>query len=104
MGSRFTLILFLAAALFAAQGSAEVAAPVWDQFHYDAAHTGFNRQERALTRSNVQKLRRAWSVKTGGAVEGSVAVTPALVFVGSDDNMLRAYHLDGSEAWSTRLP
>ena len=90
-------------ALAAAPGAAEVGPPAWEQFHYDAAHTGFNGRERAVTRANVHKLSRIWAVQTGSSIEGSVAVSQSLVFVGSDDNTLRAYHLDGSLAWSRAL-
>ena len=83
--------------------SADVGVSDWDQFHYDAAHTGFNRQERALTRGNVHKLRKAWAVRTGAAIEGSVAVSRNLVFAGSDNDRLHAYRLNGSEAWSRQL-
>jgi outer membrane protein assembly factor BamB len=42
-------------------------------------------------------------VQTGAAVEGSVAVGGNLVFVGSDNNVLHAFRLNGSEAWSRSL-
>jgi eukaryotic-like serine/threonine-protein kinase len=90
-------------ALAAAPGAAEIGPPFWEQFHYDAAHTGFNGRERALTRANVHRLRKVWAVQTGSAIEGSVAVSQSRVFVGSNDNTLRAYHLDGTLAWARGL-
>jgi outer membrane protein assembly factor BamB len=98
-----TCLALLLGALIISPSAAQVELPAWDQFHYNAAHTGFNPVERVLTRANVRKLRKAWAVKTGGAIEGSVAVARNLVFVGSDNNVLHAYHLDGREAWSQRL-
>jgi outer membrane protein assembly factor BamB len=102
MARRLCLALLLVA-LVAAPGSADIGPPIWSQFHYNGAHTGFNGQEAVLTRSNVGKLRKAWAVRTGASIDGSVAVTPTLIYVGSDDNVLHAYRLDGSEAWSRRL-
>jgi outer membrane protein assembly factor BamB len=102
MGSRIALAL-LVAALVAAPGAADTAPPAWSQFHYDAAHTGFNRTDRTLTRKNVRKLRKAWSVATGAAIDGSPGVSGNLIFVGSDNDLLHAYRLNGSEAWSQTL-
>src|SRR5262249_28065656 len=99
MAPRTCLALLLGALLFTAAGSAQVAAD-WSQFHYDAAHAGYNSAERTLTRTNVKRLRLAWAAHAGGSIEGSVAIGGGLVFVGSDDNVLHAYLGDGSEAWS----
>jgi outer membrane protein assembly factor BamB len=102
MGSKLAALV-VAAGEAASAGSAGIGLPAWSQFHYDAAHTGYNRAERTLTRTNVRKLRKAWSVVTGAAIEGSPAVTGNLVFAGSDDGMLHAYRLDGAEAWSSAV-
>ncbi len=104
MAPRSCLALPLGAALlFTAAGSAAPAVDAWPQFHYNAAHTGFNPAEHALTRANAKRLRRAWAAQAGASIEGSVAVSDGLVFVGSDDNVMHAYRSDGSEAWSQAL-
>jgi outer membrane protein assembly factor BamB len=97
------LALLLGAFPLAASGAAQTGVPGWVQFHYNSAHSGFNPRERTLTRNNVRKLTKAWTVHVGAAVEGSPAVTRDLVFVGSDNNTLHAYHLDGRVAWSRTL-
>ena len=104
MAPRSCLALPLGAALlFTAAGSAAPAVDAWPQFHYNAAHTGFNPVERALTRANAKRLRQAWAAHAGASIEGSVAVGDGLVLVGSDDNVIHAYRPDGSEAWSKML-
>ena len=104
MAPRSCLALPLGAALlFTAAGSAAPAVDAWPQFHYNAAHSGFNPGERALTRANANRLRQAWAAQAGASIEGSVAVSDGLVFVGSDDNVMHAYRSDGSEAWSQAL-
>jgi eukaryotic-like serine/threonine-protein kinase len=102
MAPRIGLALLLGAILIT-PAPAAVGQGAWGQFHYNAAHTGFNTQERTLTRSTVRRLSQAWSVRTGAAIEGSVAVSGGLIFVGSDNSAMRAYHLDGSLAWSRPL-
>ena len=104
MAPRLLLALLLGATLLVSAGSAATGSPAWPQFHYNAAHTGFNAGEKTLTRKNVSRLRQAWAAHAGSSIEGSVAVSAGLVFVGSDDNVLHAYRLlDGSEAWSKPL-
>ena len=103
MAPRLVLALLLGASLLAGSGAAKTAAPGWVQFHYNSAHAGFNPRERTLTRTNVRKLTKAWTVHVGAAVEGSPTVTGDLVFVGSDNNTLHAYDLDGRAAWSRTL-
>jgi serine/threonine-protein kinase len=103
MRLRIVVALVAAATVAASAGAADIGLPVWDQFHYDSAHTGFNAQERTLTRANVRRLAQVWSASTGHAIEGSVSVTGDMVFAGSDNNGLHAFRADGSEAWSRRL-
>lgn len=103
MAPRMVLALLLGAVLLVSSGAAATST-VWPQFHFNAAHTGFNAGEKTLTRKNVSRLRQAWAVPAGSSIEGSVAVDAGLVFVGSDDNVLHAYRLDdGAEAWSRPL-
>jgi outer membrane protein assembly factor BamB len=101
MAPRLLLALLLGAALLVSSGAAATST-AWPQFHYNAAHTGFNAAERTLTRTNVSRLRLAWAAHAGDSIEGSVAVGSG-IFVGSDDNVLHAYRPDGSEAWSRAL-
>ena len=103
MAPRLLLALLLGATLLVSAGSAATGSPAWPQFHYNAAHTGFNAAERTITRRNVPRLRQAWAATAGASIEGSVAVGDGLAFVGSDDNVLHAYRADGSEAWSQAL-
>src|SRR5256885_14896981 len=103
MAPRSCLALLLGALLFTAAGSAATAVDAWPQFHYKAAHTGFNAGERALTRANAKRLRQAWAARAGASIEGSVAVAAGLVLAGSDDNVMHAYRPDGSEAWARAL-
>lgn len=107
MAPRPLVALLLGAFVLASAGAADVALPTWSQFHDNAAHTGYNASERALTRKNVKRLRRAWAGLATASIEGSLAIGGPrrnLVFVGSDDNTVHAYRVgDGSEAWSRRL-
>jgi outer membrane protein assembly factor BamB len=104
MAPRTLVALLLGAALSATAGSASTSSPAWPQFHFDAAHTGFNQDENTLGPQNVSRLKQAWSVQAGAAVDWSVAVSDGLVFATSDDNTLHAYRAaDGSEAWSALL-
>jgi outer membrane protein assembly factor BamB len=102
MAPRLLLALLLGAVLLVSSGSAATST-AWPQFHFNAAHTGFNAGEKTLTSKNVSRLRQAWATPSGSSIEGSVAVDVGLVFVGSDDNVLHAYGLDGTEAWSRTL-
>jgi outer membrane protein assembly factor BamB len=102
MAPRIGLALLLGAILIT-PAPAAVGQASWGQFHYNAAHTGFNGQERTLTRGTVRGLKKTWAVQTGSSIEGSVVVRGDLLYVGSDDNVVHAYRLDGSEAWSRAL-
>jgi outer membrane protein assembly factor BamB len=104
MRSRIVVALLLAAVVGAAPGSASSPPPVWSQFQFDAAHTGYNPNEHALSAGNVDRLSKVWSVKTGAPIDGSLAVGDGLVFVGSDDGRLRAFRAwTGQKVWSARL-
>lgn len=103
MKPRIVVAVVAAAAVAASAGAAGTGVPFWNQFHYDSAHTGFNAQERALTRTNVRRLAKVWSAGTGDTIEGSVSVTDDMVFAGSDNNVLHAFRVDGRESWSRQL-
>src|SRR5689334_2788643 len=73
MAPRTCLALLLGALMLVASGSAATSAD-WPEFHFNAAHTGFNAGEKTLTRKNVSRLRQAWAAPSGSSTEGSVAV------------------------------
>jgi outer membrane protein assembly factor BamB len=56
----------------------------WSQFHFDAAHSGFNPYENVIGPSNVSGLKTAWTAAPGiGSVGTSPAVAGGVVYVGS---------------------
>jgi eukaryotic-like serine/threonine-protein kinase len=105
MRSRIVFALLVAAALIAAPGSASTSSHMWPQFHYDAAHTGFNPNETRLKPGNVGRLEQAWSSPTGGPVETSSAVSAdGLLYIGTENSIFRAFDAgNGVERWSVSL-
>ena len=76
-----------------ATGAAAATAGDWPQFRHDARNSGRNPTERLLSRSNVGRLRVAWSYAAGrgsGISSSSVAVVGGNVFVSTDDGALHA--------------
>ena len=74
----------------------------WPQAAFDAGHTGFNRFEHVLSRSNVGLLTQAWSSPVGvGILYASPVVSGGRVYIGSGgDN--RMYCFDartGATIW-----
>jgi hypothetical protein len=55
----------------------------WSQFHFDAAHSGFNPYENVIGPSNVSGLKTAWTAPGIGSVGTSPAVAGGVVYVGS---------------------
>jgi eukaryotic-like serine/threonine-protein kinase len=99
------LVLMLATALVVASlaMSGVEAAPEtdWPQFHFDAAHTGYNPNETTLAASNVSGLNRQWATALGPGGESSPAVVGGTVFVGADDANLRAVDaMTGAVRWT----
>ena len=73
----------------------------WPQFHFDAAHTGYNPNETTLGASNVSGLNRQWATALGPGGESSPAVVGGTVFVGADDANLRAVDaVTGAVRWT----
>jgi outer membrane protein assembly factor BamB len=74
----------------------------WSQFHYSAAHTGFNRYENVLSASNVAGLGLDWSFRAGCS---DPAVANGVVFVvdcGSNNGTTNFYALNagtGARLW-----
>lgn len=76
----------------------------WPQFRFDAAHTGFNPAEKALSPRNVPRLRRVKSVRVLGAVDSSPALMDGVVYVCT--HRKRLYAIDaptGRVKWSAAL-
>jgi outer membrane protein assembly factor BamB len=67
----------------------------WAQFHFGLHLTGYNPYENVLTPSNVSALTRDWSYTTGSAIGSSPAVANGVVYVGSWDDTVYAFHLPG---------
>src|SRR5215471_7427077 len=67
----------------------------WTQFRHDAAHSGNQDLENAISGANVGTLVQAWSATTDGPVSSSPAVTNGKVYVGSADNKLYAFDAAG---------
>ena len=63
----------------------------WPGFKDNAAHTGFNLQETALTAANAPTLTLKWSFGTGGEVTSSPAVANGMIYVGSANDRLYAF-------------
>src|SRR6266540_4117338 len=100
MGKAIATLAGLAAAAVVSAVHASPIGTTWSQFHFNAAHTGANPQERTLGPGNVGRLAQAWSRATGAAVESSAAVSGGIVYVGSDDGRLHAYDTaNGTERW-----
>jgi hypothetical protein len=67
----------------------------WTQFHFGLNHTGYNPYENVLSSSNVSALTLDWSYTTGSSINSSPAIANGVVYVGSDDGKLYAFHLTG---------
>jgi outer membrane protein assembly factor BamB len=57
----------------------------WSQFHFDAAHSGFNPYENVIGPANVSGLKTAWTMTPGvtGSIGSSPAVAGGVVYVGA---------------------
>lgn len=67
----------------------------WTQFHFGLNHTGYNPYENVLSSSNVSTLTLDWSYPTGSSIDSSPAIANGVVYVGSIDDKLYAFHLTG---------
>lgn len=76
----------------------------WPEFRFGPAHTGATPYEHLISRANVARLRVAWTVKTGGEVWSSAAVSDGIVYIGSNDRRVYALRLsDGSRVWTAAV-
>ena len=65
-------------------------------FGFDAQHTHFNPYERILSPANVSRLVLDWTAATArNYIDSSPAVANGVVYVGSDDGKLYAFHIPG---------
>src|SRR5262249_60519093 len=67
----------------------------WSQFRHDAAHSGNQSLEFAISPANVATLVQAWSATTSGPVSSSPAVANGVVYVGANDDNLYAFDAAG---------
>lgn len=73
----------------------------WSEFQHDAAKTGWNREERSLTRSNVGTLSQRWTSADG--LSGSPIVVGDRVFATLDDRLTAFSRDTGRQLWQTAL-
>lgn len=75
----------------------------WLQFRYDAAHSSANNSERRLGVKNVHRLRKAWSIRLGGA-PSEPAVAGDLLYVSSRGGVVHVLSSStGQERWSAQI-
>jgi serine/threonine protein kinase len=65
-------------------------------FGFDAQHSHANPYEQILNPKTVGGLTKKWAYQTGGRVDSSPAVAGGVVYVGSTDDNLYAFHLPGT--------
>lgn len=65
-------------------------------FGFDPQHTHFNPYEKVLNPTNVSNLIPYWTASTGAYIFSSPAVANGVVYVGSYDHKLYAFHLLGT--------
>jgi serine/threonine protein kinase len=65
-------------------------------FGFDPQHMNFNPYEKVLNPANVSRLVQYWTASTGNTILSSPAVANGVVYVGSFDGKLYAFHLPGT--------
>src|SRR5262249_34149559 len=101
----FALIVATGSLMVAPAGSAAAAGAsvAWPQFHFNAAHTGYNPFETTIGPANVGGLHLLWKGGATGGV-GSVSVSRGRAFLGGFQGVFRAWNAsDGSLSWSRPL-
>ncbi len=72
----------------------------WVEPYYNAAHTGFNRSETTLTRSNVSGLTQLWSFATGAQINNPIVVKGGVAYINSASGYLYAVNATtGASIW-----
>lgn len=67
----------------------------WSQYGYDYTHSGTNPYENVLLGTNVSNLTLDWSYPAGDSIVSSPAVANGVVYIGSEDYNVYAFHLPG---------
>jgi outer membrane protein assembly factor BamB len=62
-------------------------------FGSDPEHTHLNPYEKVLSPANVSRLVRDWTFQSGDIIVSSPAVADGVIYVGSYDANLYAFHL-----------
>lgn len=82
-----------------------VSVNAWPQYRHDGRNSGYNAEERTLSRATVGRLSRAWTYDAGrgsGISSASVAVVHGTVYVHSDDGAVHAIRAsNGRRLWRT---
>jgi len=90
-------------AMHAGQAAATGTTAKWAQYHYNAAHTGYNPHETVIGPGNVESLHQLWMASTGAPTGPSgVSVAGGLAYLGTYADMtLRAWDAsNGVLRWS----
>jgi outer membrane protein assembly factor BamB len=102
--------LALSAAVFASLLSLSVGAVAqtfygssvdWPQLHFSAPHSGFNPLETTLSPKTVPGLKKAWTLTTGGPINGGIAESNGLLYFGTqlDDKAYAVNASTGAVRW-----
>ena len=98
--SALALVLLLGTLAF---GQAQPLSGVsWHQLGFSSGHSGWNPSEQDLSPQTVHHLKKAWTLTTGGPINGGAAEAGGLIYFGTQiDNRLYAINSNnGSVVWS----
>jgi outer membrane protein assembly factor BamB len=77
----------------------------WAEFRRNHFHTGYNPREHVLNVGNVGSMQLLWSADIGDDYASSPAVANGVVYVGSRDGYLHAFHAsNGHLIWRSVVP
>ena len=73
----------------------------WPQVHFSAPHSGFNPFETTLSPKTVPGLKKAWTLTTGGPINGGIAESDGLLYFGTqlDDKAYAVNASTGAVRW-----